>query len=170
MRKIGAPFQPELAIGAVVDGKDPEVVTNEDLVRVLQVPREYLRHATDQALAEIERRRTVFARGRPPADLTGKTAIVVDDGIATGATTRAALRSVRRRQPVRLVLAVPVASPDTIMSLKADADEIICLAEPEDFVAIGAYYYDFHQLTDDDVVDLLDRAREGSDTIRADAR
>jgi putative phosphoribosyl transferase len=158
VRKIGAPYQPELAIGAVVDGKEPEVVTNADLVQALQVSSDYLRDAAREALVEIDRRRAVFTRGRARVDPKGKTAIVVDDGIATGATMRAALHAVRRLGPARLVLAVPVAPSDALVALSADADEVVCLAEPEFFAAIGAFYADFGQLTDRDVVDLLDRA------------
>lgn len=158
VRKIGAPFQPELAVGAVVDGAAPEVVTNADLVHALRVPPEYLERATREALVEIERRRAVFAPGRTRVDPRGKTAIVVDDGVATGATMRAALRAVRRGEPGRLVLAVPVGAPDTIAALGADADEVVCLAEPDDFAAIGAFYADFDQLSDGDVIDLLGQA------------
>jgi putative phosphoribosyl transferase len=158
VRKIGAPFQPELALGAVVDGSRAETVLNEDLVRELQIPEDYLAAASARQLDEIERRRELYLAGRASVPVEGRTAIVVDDGIATGATMEAALHATRRARPRRLVLAVPVAPPDTLERLRPQVDEVVCLAMPQLFGAIGAFYDDFRQLSDEEVVDLLRRA------------
>jgi putative phosphoribosyl transferase len=153
VRKIGLPEQPELAVGAVVDGERPELVLNEAL-RGLVAPAR-LAELEAQQLREIERRRRLYlgARGRVP--LAGRTAIVVDDGLATGATARAALHALRRQQPARLVLAVPVAPPDTLAALAAEADELVCLETPDPFYALGQFYADFRQLDDADVQRIL---------------
>ncbi|HVA36336.1 MAG TPA: phosphoribosyltransferase [Candidatus Dormibacteraeota bacterium] len=158
VRKIGAPSQPELAVGAVVDGHDPEVVVNEDVVAMFHLPKDYLKEETARQLKEIERRREVYLAGRPRIDLAGRTVLIVDDGIATGATIKAALRATRRAKPKRLVLAVPVAPVDTIEALRGEADEVVCLEAHELFGAIGAYYADFTQVGDDEVRDLMARA------------
>jgi putative phosphoribosyl transferase len=158
VRKIGAPFQPELAVGAVVDGGRAETVVNEDLVREFQIPESYIAEERARQLEEIERRRDLYLAGRVRVPVEGHTAIVVDDGIATGATMEAALHATRRANPKRLVLATPVAPPDTIARLRPQADEVVCLATPRLFAAIGAFYDDFRQLSDEEVVDLLRRA------------
>ncbi|HEY0834470.1 MAG TPA: phosphoribosyltransferase family protein [Azospirillum sp.] len=156
VRKIGAPYQPELAVGAVADGGRVEVALNPKVLRF--VSPEWFEEEKARQLAEIDRRRGLYLRGRPRAAVAGRTAIVVDDGIATGATVRAALRSVRRAGPRRLVLAVPVAPRDTLAALSGEVDEVVCLTTPEPFEAIGCYYGDFRQLDDDDVIRLLDEA------------
>jgi putative phosphoribosyl transferase len=158
VRKIGAPFQPELAIGAVVDGARAETVLNEEMVREFQIPEDYIAEESARQLKEIERRRELYFAGRTAVPVAGHTAIVVDDGIATGATMEAALHATRRAGPKRLVLATPVAPPDTVERLRPQVDEVICLATPRLFGAIGAFYDDFRQLTDEQVVDLLRRA------------
>jgi putative phosphoribosyl transferase len=159
VRKIGAPFQPELAVGAVVDGSRAETVVNEEIVRELQIPQSYVAEESARQLAEIERRREFYLAGRTRAPVDGRTAIVVDDGIATGATMQAALRATRRARPKRLVLAAPVAPPETIERLRPEVDEVVCLATPRWFAAIGSFYRDFRQVSDDEVVELLQRAR-----------
>jgi putative phosphoribosyl transferase len=161
VRKIGAPFQPELAVAAVVDGEATELVLNEDFLEELSVSEDYLRGQVDRQLEEIERRRRLYLEGRERVRVEGKTALVVDDGIATGATMRAALRAVRRRQPRRLVLAVPVAPPETIESLAKEVDEVVCLTMPDDLGAIGSFYADFRQVGDDEVRELLGRSAPG---------
>ncbi len=158
VRKIGAPDRPELAAGAVVDGPSPEIVVNADIVAALGIPDNYSKREAQRELGEIERRRKLYLGDRPRAAIAGKTAIVVDDGIATGATTRAALHALRRQKPARLVLAVPVAPAETIEELRAEADEFVCLSTPEPFWAIGAFYRDFSQVGDDEVIGLLRRA------------
>jgi putative phosphoribosyl transferase len=158
VRKIGAPFQPELAIGAVVDGDEAETVLNRALVADPRISADYLQRERARQLEEIERRRRLYAAGRPRVEARDRTAIVVDDGIATGATMEAALHAVRRACPRRLVLAVPVAPPDTIERLRPEVDEVECLMTPACFGAIGAFYADFRQLSDADVIALLERA------------
>jgi len=158
VRKLGTPFNPELAMGAVVDGDEPEIVTNPEILQALRISKQEVEKAAQRQLAEIERRRALYLGNRPRPEITGKTAIVVDDGVATGATTRAALHALRRKQPARLVLAVPVAPPDSIKALEADADEIVCLATPESFGAISLFYGHFAQVSDEEVIRILDRA------------
>ena len=158
VRKIGVPWQPELALGAVTDGAAPETFIDRDLATGLDIPEDYIKSETEQQLQEIERRRNSYCSGRPPVDIAGRTAIVVDDGIATGATMRVALRAARRRGPARLVLAVPVAPAETLAAFREEADEIICLQPQMALGAIGFYYRDFHQMTDAEVTDLLARA------------
>jgi putative phosphoribosyl transferase len=127
-------------------------------VAALAISDDYIKREAQRELREIERRRKLYLGDRPRVALAGKTAIVVDDGIATGATTRAALHALRRQKPARLVLAVPVAPAETIEELRREADDIICLDTPEPFWAIGAFYTDFTQVGDDEVIDLLRRA------------
>jgi putative phosphoribosyl transferase len=158
VRKIGAPGQPELAAGAVVDGARPDTVRNPDVIAALEISDEYIREEAERQLAEIERRRSLYAHGRPAIPIGGRTAIVVDDGIATGATMRAALRALRRQNPARLVLAVPVAALSVVDELKQEADEIVCVETPERMAAIGLFYSDFRQVEDHEVIELLDRA------------
>lgn len=159
VRKLHAPQQPELGLGAVVDGDHPETVLNEELLAELGVSRAYLEREVAQQLAEVRRREATFRGGRPAVALADRTAIVVDDGIATGGTVRAALRAVRRAKPRRLVLAVGVAPPDTVAALRPEVDELVCLAAPAEFFAVGQFYRDFRQTTDEEVVALLERAR-----------
>ncbi|MFC0387611.1 phosphoribosyltransferase [Muricoccus vinaceus] len=159
VRKIGTPGQAELAVGAVVDGARPEMVINEDIVRQLGVPASYLEQEAARQLAEIERRRAAYLRGRPPVALEGRTAIMVDDGIATGATARASLRALAASGTARrVVLAVPVAPAEIVKALSALCDEAITLSTPEDFRAVGLHYGDFRQTEDAEVIELLDRA------------
>ena len=158
VRKIGVPWQPELALGAVTDGAGHETFIDRDLATSLHVPDSYIEEETERQLDEIERRRKSYCEGRPALGVAGHTAIVVDDGIATGATMRVALQAVRRRGPAGLVLAVPVAPPDTLAALREGADEIVCLDTPIGLGAIGFYYRDFHQMSDAEVTDLLSRA------------
>ena len=155
VRKIGLPWQPELAYAAVVDGNPPETVINEEVARYEPLSARELDEAVQRELAEIERRRKLYLTGRPPIDVNGRAAIVVDDGLATGTTARAALRSLRCRKPSSLVLAVPVAPHSTVRELSPFVDELVCLAMPEPFDAIGLHYVDFHQLSDDEVIELL---------------
>src|SRR5450759_75496 len=149
VRKIGVPAQPELAMGAVVDGAKPIVVRNEEVIELSGTTAREFDAACNRELAEIERRRQLYIADRPRAEITGRVVIVIDDGIATGATTRAALQAIRNRKPKELVLAVPVAPPDTITQLRQHVDALICLETPELFGAIGYFYRDFRQVSDE---------------------
>jgi predicted phosphoribosyltransferase len=159
VRKLGVPWQPELAMGAVVDGAQPYVVRNADIMAQLDIPEEELKEICETELDEIERRRRLYLKNRPRADIRGRTVIVVDDGIATGATVRAALSAVRRQAPGRLVLAVPVAPSSTLDELRAGTDDIVCLKSPDPFYAIGQFYEDFHQINDREVIEVLSEVR-----------
>lgn len=160
VRKIGAPGYEELGIGAIVDGAHPQLVLNEDVMRQLAPSPEYLRAELRRQLAEIERRRTAYTGGMPPIELARRTVIIVDDGIATGGTIKAALKAVRKVHPTRLILAVPVAPRETIAELRSECDEVVCLAQPNPFYTVGAHYVDFTQTSDDEVIELLRRARD----------
>jgi predicted phosphoribosyltransferase len=157
VRKIGVPFQPELAMGAVIDGVKPVTVRNEDVITNTRITEEEFAEARDRELAEIDRRRKLYLGNRPHPELSGRTVIVVDDGIATGATTRAAMQAMRLRHPRKLVLAIPVAPTDTLRHIEDAADEIVCLENYEDFGAIGFFYHDFRQISDAEVIDILAR-------------
>lgn len=164
VRKIGAPGQPEFGIGAVVDGHQPEIVVNDDIVRMLRIPDAYVADQAAAELREIERRRAAYLRGRQPTDLRGRTVIIVDDGIATGGTARVALQALGRTGAARRVLAVPVAPADTAQELSGLCDEAVVLDTPAGFGSVGAYYQDFRQLEDAEVIALLNRAasRDGA--------
>ena len=157
-RKLGAPGDPELALGAVVGGERVEAVFNEELIGALGVGRDYLDAELGRQTGEILRREKAFRGGRPPAALAGRTAVVVDDGVATGASVRAALRVVRRRGAKRVILAVPVAPQQAAAELSAEADEVVVLLKPEPFVSVGLHYEDFSQTSDEEVLRLLDSA------------
>ncbi len=159
VRKIGVPMQPELAMGAVVDGDPPLVVRNEDVIRLAGVDESSFQAVCERELAEITRRRQLYLGGRAPIPIKDRVAIVIDDGIATGATTRAALRAIRSRQPKKLILAVPVGPTDTIEAMRDEADEVHCLEIYADFGAIGEFYEDFSQTTDREVIDILAKHR-----------
>jgi putative phosphoribosyl transferase len=157
VRKIGVPGNRELAMGAVVDGATPIVVRNEEIIQLIGIGESEFKAVCDRELEEIERRRLRYLGGRERVNLAGRTAIVVDDGIATGATMRAALQATRARNPDKLVLAVPVAPTVTLAALRKEVDDLICLEDHEDFGAIGYYYLDFSQITDEEVIETLKR-------------
>jgi predicted phosphoribosyltransferase/dienelactone hydrolase len=157
VRKLGAPGQPELGIGAVVDGDHPRAIFNQHMIEHLGVSDEYIEAEINRQLQEVNRRETAYRGGRARISLAGKTVILIDDGIATGSSVRAALRGIRRQRPRRLVLATPVASPGSIEALRSDADEIICLDAPENFLAVSQFYRDFCQISDDQVKAILAR-------------
>ncbi|MBA5779419.1 phosphoribosyltransferase [Stappia sp. F7233] len=157
VRKIGVPWQPELAMGAIVDAEEPIVVRNDDILRHEFIREEQFAATCKSELAEIARRRQAYCGDRPPVPVRGRVAILVDDGIATGATVKAAIRGLRLRQPQRIVLAVPVAPMEAIEDLRSEVDEIVCLETPAAFEAISRSYRDFPQLADVEVTDILAR-------------
>jgi len=154
-RKVGAPFNPELGLGAIAPGVR---VLDEAMLRSLEVTEEYLDREIAKQEEEIERRAAAYRKGRPPVDLEGKTAVIVDDGLATGGTAVAAVRWARRSGAERVVLAVPVAPSEAVAKLSEEADEVVVLATPEPFYAVGQWYGEFTQTRDGDVVRLLERA------------
>jgi putative phosphoribosyl transferase len=159
VRKLGVPFQPELGMGAIGEGGTR--VVNDAVVRMAGVPAEALATVEANERAVLERRVRRFRGDRSPVPLKGRTVIVVDDGIATGSTARAACQVARAKGAARVVIAVPVAPPDSIATLRQDADEVVCLETPKWFFAIGQFYGDFSQTSDDEVVELLERAAAG---------
>jgi putative phosphoribosyl transferase len=159
VRKIGAPWQPELAVAAVVDGAPPDIVVDEETSALAGVDRDDIEARARHELTEIARRRHIYLMDREPLPVRGCTAILVDDGVATGTTVRAALRALKRRQPACTVLAVPLAPSAALAALRDEVDEIVCLAEPSPFFAIGPHYGDFHQVGDTEVIAAMESAR-----------
>lgn len=157
VRKLGTALQPELAIGAVVDGGQPIIVRNDDLIRLVGVSETEFQTICDNELAEIDRRRARYLGDRARVEIRGRLAIVIDDGVATGATARAALRATRMRKPRTLVFAVPVASTDALAALRGNAEDIVCLEDYHRFGAVGRFYQDFSQVTDQQVIATLAR-------------
>ncbi len=158
VRKIRAPGQPELGLGAVVDGPTPELVLNDEVMRSVNPDPIHIASEKARQLLEIERRRWLYRTGRAAQNVTGRTVIVVDDGIATGGTIRAVLRAMRKADAARIVLAVPVAPPEAVKALEPDADEIVVLSQPTPFGAVGMHYHAFPQVTDQEVIDILRKA------------
>jgi putative phosphoribosyl transferase len=160
VRKLGAPTQPELAVGALAQWQPEQPalrVTDDALLRWTGTTPQALASHTQREAAELARRRERYLAGRAQPTLAGRTVILVDDGLATGATARAAARCARLAGPTRLVLAVPVAPSDTVRALAAEVDEVLCLWQPPDFRAVGAHYLDFRQVEDEEVTAALAR-------------
>jgi putative phosphoribosyl transferase len=155
VRKIGVPGQPELAAGAVVDGEQPDIIVNEDICRASGLRPSDIAALGAAQLKEIERRRALYLPGKAPAPARGRTAILVDDGVATGASMEAAIAAVRRRSPERIIVAVPVASRSAFDALQRLVEEVLVLDAPENFDGVGEFYRDFHQLDDEEVIALL---------------
>lgn len=158
VRKIGAPGWPEVALGAVVNGEDAQTIINEDVYAATGSDAAGLERARRRELAEIERRRVRYLGDRPRVSPLGRVAVIVDDGLATGATAKAALAAVKRQGAARTVLAVPVAPADSIAEMRLEADDYVVLHAPSQFWAIGPFYDDFHQLSDDETIELLRQA------------
>ena len=154
VRKLGVPGHEELAMGAVASGGVR--ILNDEVIRHLNITKEAIDAATLRELGELERRERLYRDNRPMPEIQGKTVIVVDDGLATGSTMKVALAALRRKHPARLIVAVPIAPPETCESLRNDADEIVCAATPESFVAVGAWYRQFDQITDEEVRSLME--------------
>jgi len=170
VRKIGAPMQRELAIGAIVDGKDPIVIRHQDIIETLGISDNEFKESSEKQLREIERRRQLYAGHRERLDAKGQTAILVDDGIATGATMEAAVEALRRSKAQHIVIAVPIAPPDAIERFKELVDEVVCLDVPETFFAVGSHYRRFGQLADSDVMRLLDEAHARHESAQPEAQ
>src|SRR2546429_7963191 len=158
VRKLGVPGFEELAAGAIASGGVR--VLNEDVMRAIPYADEAIEAVTARETAELERRERIYREGRPPPELRDRIAILVDDGLATGATMRAAVKALRQRGAAKIVVAVPVGPPDTCREIEQEADETICLSTPQFFQAVGQYYEDFSQTTDEDVRELLGRAAQ----------
>jgi putative phosphoribosyl transferase len=156
VRKLGVPGQPELAMGAI--GGDGAIYVNEDVLSALRITRAELEAVAAKEMRELERRETLYRAGRRRVDVAGKTVILVDDGLATGASMHAAIAALRLRGPAKIVVAIPVAPASSCVKLRADADEVACLLTPSTFYAVGSWYEDFGQVSGDEVRDLLDRA------------
>lgn len=162
VRKLGAPGQPELAAGAVVEGDPPQTVFNDHIMNAFGLTPDDMKPLIDEKLVQIADRRKLYLGSRAQVPVADRTAIVVDDGIATGATVRAALKALRARKPRAIILAVPVAPSDALAELKGLVDQVVCLSEPQPFFAVGAHYVRFNQVSDDEAVALL--AQVASDT------
>lgn len=162
VRKIGLPSQPELAMGAVVDGAHPLVVRNDAIIHQARIAPDAFEGACRRELAEIERRRRAYMGDRPPLPVKGRLAIIVDDGIATGATVRVAVAALRDAGAGRIIIATPVAAAATVEMLETLADEVVCLEAPRMLHAVGYHYRDFGQVPDADVIALMAAASAGS--------
>lgn len=158
VRKLGAPGFEELAMGAIASGGIR--ILNPDVVTGLEVSDARIERVATRELAEVERRERVYRGDREPLNVRGRTVLLVDDGVATGATMRAGVAALRRMEPARIVVAVPTAAQDSLRQIRSEADEVVCLATPEPYVAVGRWYHDFPQVEDDEVRTLMDRAAE----------
>jgi predicted phosphoribosyltransferase len=158
VRKLGVPGYPELAMGAVASGG--ELVLDAGLIRALGIPRSEIDRVVDRELRELARREAAYRGASEPPRLTGKTAVIVDDGLATGASMRAAVRAARRLGAARVVVAVPVGTEETCNGLRREADEVVCATKPQPFLAVGSWYADFEQTSDEEVRELLERASD----------
>ncbi len=158
VRKVGAPDNPELALAALVDGDPPDLVANDEIVAAYGLDPAGLEALVRNERPELERRRQTYRGTRKPVDVAGRTVILVDDGVATGTTVKAALRALARRRPARVILAVPVAPPEVIAALTREADLVVCPRQPDRFRALSLHYRDFPQLTDREVLEILAEA------------
>ena len=156
VRKLGVPGNEELAMGAIASGGVR--VLNEEVVRALNIPDEIVDEVAEKEERELERREREYRRGRPPVDVRGRTAILIDDGLATGSSMRAAALALRNNQPAQIVVAVPVGAPSTCAEFESEVDKVVCAVTPEPFWGVGQWYRDFSQTSDEEVRDLLRRA------------
>jgi predicted phosphoribosyltransferase len=156
VRKLGLPGQEELAIGAIASGGIR--VLNEDIIHALYIPEDMIDNVAQQELRELQRREQMYRGDRPPLDVHDKTVILIDDGLATGASMRAAVAGLRAQQPARIVIAVPTAAPETCNAFEFQVDEIVCSITPAPFLGVGRWYEDFSQITDEQVRTLLEEA------------
>ncbi|RWB25578.1 phosphoribosyltransferase [Mesorhizobium sp.] len=158
VRKVDAPGNPELAIAAMVDGDPPDVVLNREIIEAYSLDDDALRVLIAKERPELERRRLAYRGTHPPLSIAGKTAIIVDDGVATGTTMKFAIRALKRRSPREIVVAVPVSPQDTVADLAREADRVVCLSQPGQFRALGYHYLSFPQLSDNEVIAAMDEA------------
>ncbi|RUV54376.1 MULTISPECIES: phosphoribosyltransferase [unclassified Mesorhizobium] len=166
VRKVGAPGNPELAVAAIVDGDPPDVVLNREIIEAYSLDDDELRVLIAKERPELQRRRLAYRGNCPPLSIAGKTAIIVDDGVATGTTMKVAIRALKRRSPLKLVVAIPVAPPDTLADLANEADCIVCLSQPAHFQALAYHYRSFPQLTDEEVKDALAEAAQRRSAVQ----
>lgn len=159
VRKVGAPGNPELAVAAIVDGDPPDVVINREIVEAYGLDDDQLTALINDEHPELERRRNAY-RGSGRLSLAGRTVVLVDDGAATGTTLKVALRALKRRGPLRTIVAIPVAPMDALADLAQEADKIVCLSRPGRFLALSQHYLSFPQLSDDDVNEIVERVAE----------
>jgi len=169
VRKVGAPGNPELAVAAIVDGDPPDIVLNREIIEAYRLEDDELAMLVKQERPELERRRLAYRGDRKAVSISRKTAIVVDDGAATGTTMKVALRALKHRSPREIIIALPVAPPDTVEELRPEAGRVVCLSQPRRFQALGYHYLSFTQLSDDEVIGIVrateaDHRRTGSDT------
>jgi putative phosphoribosyl transferase len=157
VHKIGSPWQPELAVAAVADAGEPVLAVEAEVLSACGLDEDWVQRQVPAHWQEIERRRTAWLRARPSTPLAGRTAIVVDDGVATGTTLLAALAAVRRQGAAHVVVALPVAAPQALQRLQGQVDQVVCLSSPVDFRCVGDHYADFRQTTDEEVQRLLDQ-------------
>jgi predicted phosphoribosyltransferase len=165
VRKLGFPGHPELAMGAIATGGVR--ILDRQLIRMYDVPAEAIERVTAAERREMDRRERLYRDGRPPPDVSGRTVILVDDGLATGSTMRAAVEALREEGAKKIVVAVPVAAPDTCAAMKDEVDEIVCALTPEPFRAVGIWYADFSETTDEEVRDLLSRHDQSKTAARS---
>lgn len=157
-RKIGAPFHPEFGVGAIAP-KGIRIL-NPEYINLLRISESQIEQIIEEETIEMNRRIKLYRKDLPPLDLHEKMVIIVDDGIATGVSTKAAVLSVKQMNPKKIILAVPVCPPDMAINFRKEVDEFLCLKEPPDFYAVGAYYNDFEQVTDEEVINLIQKAKE----------
>ncbi len=162
VRKLGVPGHEELAMGAIASGG--VIVLNEEVIWRLNIPRQIIDEVIQEERRELERRELAYRDGRTPIDVRGKIAILVDDGLATGASMKAAVQSLKAREPDRIIVAVPVAAPEICASFRELVDMVECVETPEPFFGVGAWYEDFSQTSDEEVRNLLEQSREFSTT------
>lgn len=170
VRKVGAPGNPELAVAAIVDGNPPDVVLNREIVETYNLDDAALATLVKGERPELERRRALYRGSRSPLSIAGKTAILVDDGAATGTTMKVAIRALKRRSPMAIVVALPIAPPEIVSELSQEADRVVCLAQPPHFRALSYHYRNFEQLDDTDVVAALERGQAGRGALTSKGR
>jgi putative phosphoribosyl transferase len=168
VRKLGIPGHEEMAMGAIASGG--VLVLNQELVRALRIPQDVLERVIKTELQELQRRERLYRGDRPTPDVRDRTVILVDDGLATGSSMRAAIAALRQQHPARIIVAVPIGAPETCAEFEAEADDVVCARTPEPFFAVGAWYGDFSQTTDEEVHDLLEQAAEEHSTAHQEGR